>query len=91
MTPSFLTRGPFPPYEKVSLGVVLAVLVTCMPLANARTCHSYTDCYLRLVRVPLPVPSLLDDHLSGLLAFPRLALAAYTQSEFEEAIRSIVL
>lgn len=30
--------------EKVSLGVVVAVLATCVPLANARTCHSYTDC-----------------------------------------------
>jgi hypothetical protein len=68
----------------------MAVLATCTPLANARTCHSYTDCYLRLVRVPLPVPTRFDDTCSGLLVFSRLALAAYTQSEFEEAIRSTV-
>lgn len=30
--------------KKGSLGVVVAVLVICVPLANARTCHSYTDC-----------------------------------------------
>ena len=44
--------------EKVSLGVVVAVLVTYVPLANVRACHSYTDCYLRRAPVAPGFPSL---------------------------------
>ena len=41
--------------EKESLGVVGAVLATCVPHASARTCHSYTDCVASTgSRVPLP-------------------------------------
>ena len=51
--------------EKVSLGVVVAVLVTYVPLANARACHSYTDCYLRRARVPFSlIRDLKNVHLN---------------------------
>ena len=55
--------------EKVSLGVAVAVLVTYVPLANARACHSYTDCYLRRARVPFSVLLLVDNLVPVSLCF----------------------
>lgn len=77
--------------EKVSLGVVVAVLATCVPLASARTCHSYTDCVTSM-QPGFPTFSCLAllDNLAPVSVFSRLAPAAYTQSESGEAIRSIV-